>query len=233
MIHNLKSSKSIIARLYRNLGSNKELNESDIIEWVADALNMIGAYPQFKEVSTILTVENHNVKLPCGFVYLKDITFNGKPLMWSSKSAANNYNCPDCNTIPTCCSEYNFYIQDGCLNTNITEGELCIVYLSVPVDEEGFPLIPDDIYYDKALESYVTYMLDRIEFRGGRIPEAVYKESKQDWLFYVNSARGSAYMPDASKLEQLKNIWVRLIPKQNEYQNSFRNLETRERRNIR
>lgn len=233
MITQFKSSKAIIAGLYRDLGNNTELNESDIIEWLAESLAMIGSYPQLLEKPDILTVSNHKVKLPCDFVYLKDITFNGRPLSWSSLSAANNYQCEECNKVPTCCTDYNFYISDGYINTSLSEGDLCIVYLSIPVDEDGFPLVPDDVYFDKALKAYVTYMFDKIQFRRGAIPEAVYKESKQDWLFYVNSARGSAYMPDSAKMDKLSKIWVRLIPKQHEYSNSFRNLENHERRNLR
>lgn len=232
MIHKFKSSKSIIAGLYRDLGINTEINEGDVIEWVGEALSLIGSYPQLKEEAKILTVENHTVKLPCDFVYLKDINYQGKPLYWSSKSNVTNYNCPDCNVIPTCCTEHNFYIQDGCLNTSLSSGDLCIVYLGIPVDEEGFPLVPDDVYFDKALKAYVIYILDKQQFRRGILPEAVYKESKQDWLFYVNSARGSAYMPDASMMDKIKKIWVRLIPKPHEYSNNFLNLENHEKRNL-
>lgn len=233
MIVNFKSSKALIAGLYRDLGINTELDESSIIEWVGEALSMIGSYAQNKEVSTILTVTNHTVTLPCDFIYPKDVTFQGKPLSWSTKSAANNYKCEECEKIPKCCTEYNFYISDGCLNTSLESGDLCIVYQAIPVDEEGFPLVPDNVYFDKALKAYVTYMLDKIQFRRGLIPEVVYRESSRDWLFYVNSARGSAYMPDASQMERLKRVWVRLIPKQSEYSNGFRNLESRERRNLR
>lgn len=233
MIVRNKSIKSIIAGLYRDLGVNTEINEQEIVEWVAEALNLIGSYAQLEEVSSIITIANHRVLLPCGFLYPKDITFRGKSLSWSTKSAANNYQCEDCNRIPTCCTDYNFYISDGYIHTSLPEGDLCIVYLSIPVDEEGYPLVPDNVYFDKALKAYCTYMLDRIQFRRGLIPDKVYQESKVDWLFYVNSARGSANMPDSAQMERLKRIWVRLIPKQGEYANGFRNIESAERRNLR
>lgn len=233
MITRFKSIKSIIAGLYRDLGTNTEINEQDVVEWVAESLSMIGSYAQLEEISTVLNVVNHRVELPCSLVYVKDLTHNGRPLSWSSKSAANNYNCPECNQLPTCCTDYNFYIQDGILNTSLTEGDLCLVYVGVPVDEEGYPLVPDDVYFDKALKAYVTYMFDKIQFRKGLLPDAVYKESKQDWLFYVNSARGSANMPDTAKLDKLQKIWVRLIPKPHEFNTGFRNLENHERRNLR
>lgn len=233
MITNFKSIKSIIAGLYRDLGSNVEINESDLIEWCSEALSMIGSYAQNKEVSTVLTVANHTVVLPCDFIYPKDITHNGKALSWSTKSAANNYKCDTCNSIPTCCTDYNFYISDGCLNTSLESGDLCIVYQAIPVDEDGFPLVPDNVYFDKALKAYVTYMLDKIQFRRGLIPEVVFRMSEKDWYFYVNSARGSAYMPDAAQMDRLQKVWVRLIPKPHEFSNNFRNLENHERRNLR
>jgi hypothetical protein len=232
-ITRFKSVKSIIAGLYRDLGTNTEINEQDTVEWIGEALNMIGSYPQLQEVSTVLTVANHRVELPCDFAYLKDLTHKDRPMYWSAKSAANNYNCPDCNDIPTCCTDYNFYIQDGYINTSVESGDLCMVYLGIPVDEEGYPLVPDEVYFDKALKAYVTHMLDRIQFRKGLLPEVVFRLSEKDWYFYVNSARGAAYMPNAAQMERIKNVWVRLIPKPNEYATGFRNLETRERRNLR
>ena len=232
MITKFKSSKSIIAGLYRDLGNNTELNEADIIEWINEAMSLIGSYPQMNEESSVLTIANNRVSLPCNFVYIKDITYQGRPMMWSSKSAANNYNCPECNTIPTCCAQYNFYIQDGFINTNIVEGDICIVYLAIPVDEEGFPLVPDNVYFDKALKSYVTYMLDRIQFRKAQIPKDLLMMSEKDWLFYVGSAKGSAYMPSVAQMERLKNVWVSLIPRQNEYANGFRGLEGPQQRKL-
>lgn len=233
MITNFKSVKTIIAGLYRDLGINTEINEQDVVEWVAEALNLIGSYSQMNEISAVITVANHRVKLPCDFVYPKDITYLGRPLSWATKSASNNYQCEECNDIPSCCTDYNFYIEDGYINTSLETGDLCIVYLGVPVDEDGYPLVPNDVYFDKALKSYVTYMLDRMQFRRGLVPEVVFRISEKDWLFYVNSARGSANMPDSSQMERLKSVWVRLIPKQNSYANGFRDIASRERKNLR
>lgn len=233
MITRFKSMKSIIAGLYRDLGINTEIHEGDVIEWGSEAMSMIGSYAQMEEIATTLSVVNHRVELPCSFVYMKDITYNNKPLSWSTKSAANNYQCPECNQLPTCCTDYNFYISDGYLNTSLETGELCVVYLGVPVDEDGYPLVPDDVYFDKALKSYVTYMLDKIQFRKGLIPEVVFRMSEKDWYFYVNSARGSANMPDAAMYDRIQKTWVRLIPKPHGYASGFRHMENHERRNLR
>jgi len=231
MINKFKSIKSILAGLYRDLGVNTELNESDLYEWCAEALMLIGSYPQYTEETVMLDVDNHTCGLPNNFLYIKGATVNGKPLAWNNKSIASNYNCPECK-IPTCCTEHNFYIRDCNIYTSLNCGKLCFTYLGIPVDEDGYPLMPDDVYFDKALKSYCTYMLDRIQFRKGTLPQQVFTMSERDWLWYVNSARGSAYMPDTATMNRLKNIWVRLIPQQRAYENNFNSLGQPEQRRI-
>jgi hypothetical protein len=230
--------QTVVNRLYRQLGINTEINESEVIEWTSDALLMIGSYYQFVEKSECLELIDGKAKLPCGFYKLVDIAYQGFPVSWATNQMASNYQCEGCQ-IPQCCTEFTFYINNDYLITNInsTNGSpdntnICIVYLSVPVDDNGYPMIPDDIYYMRALESYVTYRMDYREWRKGKLADKVYKDSEAAWLFYVNSARGSANMPNIAELEKLKNIWQRLIPLQGEYNRHFSNLGKQQNRRL-
>ncbi len=238
MITEFVSFKTIFASLYRNLGNNFELNEQDCIEWGAEALSMIGAYGQYEEISDCITIANGKVKLPCGFDKLVDISYNNIPLNWATNTNAKNYQCSNCN-IPVCSGscDYTFYINNSYLITNIKnhddlEANLCIIYLGIPVDEEGYPLIPSDIYYNKAITSYIIMMLDFQDFRKGKITDKVYEESKFNWSFYVNSARGAANMPSKAQLENFKNLMTRLASRPNLYKTGFRNLSNPENLNL-
>jgi hypothetical protein len=82
----------------------------------------------------------------------------------------------------------------------------------------------------EATAKYVTYMLDYREWRKGNIPDKIINKSEQDWLFYVNSARGSANMPNERQMANLKNIWTKMIPDMNGDTNFFKQNATRERR---
>lgn len=236
MITGYVSIKQVIAKLYRDLGINEEISEINIVEWIAEALNIIGAYGQYKEVSECLPLVNGKAKLPCEFYKLVNINYKGHPVYWATNTNANNYQCENCN-IPVCVNncKYTFYMNDSYLISNInTENEdnICIVYLAMPKDEDGYPLIPDDVYYNKALVAYVTHMLDYQDWRKGKTTDKVFNKSEQDWLFYVNSARGAANMPNIAQLERLKNVWRRMLPLTNEYDRSFINLGNKENRNI-
>lgn len=222
MINGVISYKVIIDKLYRDLGINEEIPEGDIIEWFNEALLFIGAFSQFQSKTYILNVVDHKAHLPGGFYKLQSIAYGNNPLYWSGNSLLNNWCCEDC-TISICTDcDNTFYIDNYCLYTSVSEGDVCITYLSLPVDEEGYPAIPDDVYYIEACKAYVVKQIDWREWRKGRVADKVYQDSQARWDFYVQAARGSANMPNASKLEELKNVLVRLIPQQNQYARFFK-----------
>ena len=235
MITGYISSKVIINKLYRDLQLNSQLDEVDIQEWVAEALKLIGAYGQFREVSDCIELNKGKAKLPCDFYKLVDIHYDGIPMYWSSNVNASNYQCPGCD-IPVCDNcDLTFYINSSHLITNINvehTAKVCLIYLALPVDEENYPLIPEDVYYEKAVTSYVIHMRDYADWRKGKITDKVFKKSEQDWLFYVNSAKGSANMPNTAQLDNIHSIWNRLIPNPNAYRRFFDGFNRRERRRL-
>lgn len=240
MISGYISFNTVIAKIYRTLGNNNELNYGDMVEWAAEALSLIGAYSQYDEISECLTLTNGKAKLPCGFYKLVDINYKNKPVYWATNTNAHNYQCHNCR-IPACSGggcQYTFYINDSYLISNIedendVESNICIVYLGIPVDEEGIPLIPDNVYYQKAIESFIIYMLDYQDWRKSKIADKIYLDSEKNWLFYVNSARGAANMPNTAQLEQLKNVMRRLLPASNDYKKGFKNYDQGEQLNLR
>ena len=158
---------------------------------------------------------------------------------WATNTNAANYQCTNCQ-IPICSNgrcEYTFYLNDNYVITNINldtnlEDNVCIVYLAMPVCEDGYPMIPDDVYFQKAIVAYITHMLDRQEWRKGKIADKVFQESEKEWLFYVKAAKGAANMPNSAQLERIKNVWRRMLPLTNEYDRGFINLGKKENRNI-
>jgi hypothetical protein len=240
MISGFTSINKILATIYRDLGVNYEINEGDAYEWIAEGLSLIGAYSQYEEISECLTLVNGKAKLPCGFYKLVDANYKNHPIYWATNTNANNYQCHDCR-IPVCQNEicrYTFYLNDSYMITNINdhdnlEANVCIVYLGVPTDEEGLPLIPDDVYYVKALTSYVIHKLDYQDWRKGKIADKVFDKSEKEWLFYVNSAKGAANMPNVAQLENLKNIMRKLLPVTNDFKRGFKNFNKGEQTNLR
>lgn len=236
MISGYTNLNTLIAKVYRTLQNNDEVNFNDCAEWAAEALGLIGAFGQYTQQTSCLELVNGKAKLPLNLHKLSDIRYNHQPVYWSNNSSATNYGCSNCQ-IPICNDnncQYTFYINNSYLISNIMDNpaNICITYLGIPVDEDGIPLIPDDTLYHKAVESFIIHNLDYASWRKGKITDKVFEKSEQNWLWYVNAARGAGNMPNLAQLESLGNIMTRLMPLKNEYARSFRNNGKRENLNL-
>ena len=236
MINKFISINTIFAKIYRDLNLNYEISETNVIEWCAEALSLIGAYSQYEQITTYLDVNEHNKsKLPCGFEKLVDINYCGTPLYWNTNTNRHNFECSNCKIPDYCGCGNTFYINNNYIFYDIplSEGDkkIELTYLGIPTDENGYPLVPDNIYFIKALTAYVVFMLDKQEWRKGKIADKVYYDSEKDWLFYVNSAKAAANMPNIAQLENIKNTLRRLIPVTNDYSTGFKRFNKQEKLN--
>jgi hypothetical protein len=83
MIYKTTSVKRVIAKVFTDLDLQEgEHRVSDMIEWAGEALEKIGAFPSFinkvtgKDNNPILEVSNYQVKLPCDFHSMIQVSFS-------------------------------------------------------------------------------------------------------------------------------------------------------------
>lgn len=124
--------------------------------------------------------------------------------------------------------QHNYWVNNHHIKTSFKNGTIFIAYMAIPVDDDGFPLIPDDISYREALYRYITMKLMYPSYLQGKLRDRQWDEMVQSWHNYCAQARGAANMPDIGMLENLKNQWVRLMPNINQFNTFFNNLNTQE-----
>lgn len=116
-----------------------------------------------------------------------------------------------------------YFIKPGWIVTNKDKGFIKLAYKSIPVDERGYPLIPDLASYQEAVYWYVVMKLSFPKFMSGKLGGSTskyaskyafqsYSEVKQQWYFYRNQAYAEAMMPTADDMQNIKNDWNKLIP---------------------
>lgn len=247
MIYKYTSIKTIVDGLYRDLGIQEQVNFFDVVEWCGEALEAIGVHGQYQHITSCIDICNYRAPLPCNFHKLLQIEYKGYPLR-IAPSTFNNViptTRPDSTDltingmpqefpqliapVPSNVQEFTYTINDNFIYTNFEEGTINMAYVGIPVDEDNLPLIPDNYYFIKAIKAYVTYMLDYQKWRTNQISKDVYMDSKSKWDWYCGGAKGAGLMPNIDKAESIKNQWVRLLPKQNEYDSFFKNLANKER----
>ena len=121
----------------------------------------------------------------------------------------------------------NFTINSNYITFNIKEGKVCMAYYAFPLDEEGFPLVPDDVKYKRACSSYLQMKIDYILWRQSMLADKVYMKSEEDWKWNVASASSHIKMPDVNQMEGLRRQLTKMVVRTEDFASGFSNINTR------
>ncbi len=117
-------------------------------------------------------------------------------------------------------NEYDWFaVEMGWLTTSFADGVVRLYYKSQPLDENGFPLIPDNENYKQAIYWYVRAMMI-----GAGYKDTVYNEGDLMHRFETCARRAinEITYPTPEEKEQQLKVQVRLIPPTNYYENFYR-----------
>ena len=164
---------------------------------------------------------------------LEGIYFNTKgggvglePLCYSASTFHKSMHCDDC--VNQYADHKESYIIDcDYIKTSFPSGKVCISYTAFPIDEDCFPMVPDDISYKEAMFWYIykQMLLGGYDKPNNRID---YNFADQKWKYYCSQARNAANYPDIERYESYMNQWVRLVPDINRHAAFFEELGDRE-----
>ena len=147
-------------------------------------------------------------------------------LAYCTTNFPKNAHCENCvNELAT--GEDCYYVDDNMIKTSFPRGKVCLSYTAFPVDDDCYPMVPDDISYKEAMFWYVYKKM----LLGGMPPTnngIQYDFAEQQWKYYCTQARNAANFPDIDKYESFLDQWVRLIPNINRHAEGFITLGARE-----
>lgn len=239
------SVDTIIAKVYRDMGLSETIDTGDAIEWAGEAMDLIGATVHLLEKVAPLKVENYRAKLPCDLYYVT--TAAGKPIadivnydecdlqtetfipMRYSTDAYHHWRCGKSED-HCCSSSVTYTMNDDYIFPNFETGYILLSYSAMPVDDNGYPKIPDDAKFKEAVAGHIKWRLGFIQWMNGKMPGAVYQKLEQDRDWYIGAAQNRDKMPSIDMAESLKNNWLRLIPKINQHQDGFKSSGDQEHR---
>ncbi len=148
------------------------------------------------------------------------------PLSYGSSTFPEGIHCEDCvNSISN--AKDSYIIDCDYIKTSFPTGQICLTYKAFPVDDECYPLVPDDISYKEAM---FWYIFKKMLLGGFQKPNLKmdYPQAEQLWSKYCAQARANAVFPDIDRMESFMNQWVRLVPDLNRHEFFFEELNTRE-----
>ena len=124
--------------------------------------------------------------------------------------------------------ELAFKTQGRIIYTSFPEGAVEIAYKSIPVDEDGFPLIIDNETYLNALEAYIKKQVFTVKFDQQKIPAAVLQNTQRDYATAAANLDTEFTTPSYSEAEAMSRFMTSLIPSVIKFERGFKHLGDRQ-----
>jgi hypothetical protein len=114
-----------------------------------------------------------------------------------------------------------YKIQGNIIYTSLESGELEISYLSISTDEDGYPLLPDNSSFTRALELYIKKQWFTILFDLGKINPAVLHNVQQEYAWAVGDCQTEFNRMSLDQAESFYNSWRTMILRDHQHSSGF------------
>ena len=220
MISKFTSSKAVVAKIYTDLNLQKSIRDQDLIEWIGEALEYMSINAFYVKKRIELDIKNYKAKLPCDFVSVIAVEYGGIGLTASNSPRLATLDQEEVKFISA--SQDTYQVRYPFIITDTTQnGKIRVYYNAFPVDEEGYPLVPDIIEYKEACLKYVHYKISYAAFVADQTPLQKYDYVKREWQIALNAAVAIGAMPDPDVAIGIAQRWNRLIPNFLEHKQMF------------
>lgn len=207
------SIKVILDKLLRN-PMLSDITLESVIDYTVDFFQIVGVPRMFETKIQDIQIQDHRGLLPCDWVDTIQVKYNDVCM----REATGSFHIRDFDSIdPT------FIIQGNYIYTSMKDCCVSMSYRAIAVDDEGFPLLPDNSKFTRALESYVKLQYYNILFDLGKIQPAVYQNAQQQYAFNVGACETEFHRLDLSRAESFFNSFRTLLPRERSFYQGFKN----------
>ena len=114
-----------------------------------------------------------------------------------------------------------YMVQGDTIFYGFPNGEVTIAFKSFPLDQYGYPKVPDDEKYIRAVVIYLAYRHITKLYYSGNAPRELYQEIKSDYVFAAGAISTHSKMPNVATMEHIKQLHTRLNPLYTYAQHAF------------
>ncbi len=204
------------------------ITEAAVANYIADVIALIGAPMAYHDKVQTIQICNYRAELPCDLLYIqqtrkRESAGQLRPMRYSSdtfQSAYHEVGSPDFFSKPSN-YDFSYSLNNGMIYTSFSDGVIEMSYKAIPVDEEGFPLIPDNVKFVRAVEEYIKLQWYRIQWGLGKIADKVYQDVKQEYAWAVGAANTAAQLMTIDQAETFRAAFTRILSNTTAAQKSF------------
>lgn len=204
--------KNILDKLLRH-PLLQDLSLETAVDYTVDFMRIVGVPRIFTEKVVEIETNAYRAKLPCDYYQIIQVRpIGGAALTYSTdsffaggKSAYNN----------------TYKIQGNIIYTSLENSKLELAYLAIETDKDGYPLLPDNSSFTRALELYIKKQWFTVLFDLGKITPAVLQNTQQEYAWAVGDCQSEFNRLSIDQMEALSNSWRTMILRNNQHSSGF------------
>lgn len=124
--------------------------------------------------------------------------------------------------------EPSFKTQGRIIFTSFPAGMIEVSYKSIPVDDDGFPMLIDNEVYLSALKAYIKQEIFTIKFDMGILQAGILQNAQQEYCWAAARLNSELQIPSQSEMESIARAFNTMIPNMRSFDRGFVDLGNRE-----
>lgn len=227
MTHNYISIRQILSDILDH-PLLKDISLERAVNHAIHFIRIVGMPKAFDEKTELVEIENYRGLLPCDLNSIIQVRTHNE--------CGNYHGIFRYTTDSFHMSEYKqgsydltYKVQGNVIFTSMKEGTIEIAYKALHVDSDGYPMIPDNSSFIRALELYIKKQCFTVLFDLGKINQAVYSNVCQEYAWAVGQAQSDLVRPSIDEMESITNMWHTLVQRSNQHSSGFKYNSVREK----
>ena len=201
----------------------QDLSLETAVDYTIDFMRIVGMPRMFTEKVVRIPIDKYRALLPCDYYQTIQVRIPGGHALVYSTDSFHMSNKGNSST---------YKIQGNIIYTSIESGELELAYLAISTDADGYPLLPDNSSFTRALELYIKKQWFTILFDLGKITSAVLQNTQQEYAWAVGDCQSEFNRMSIDQMEAFSNSWRTMILRDHQHSSGFIGDGTRQTLNI-
>ena len=196
----------------------KDVSFERAVNYTVHFMRIVGCPRMFEEKTALVEIENYRGMIPCDFNDIIQVRTHNS---CDRKNYRVFRHTTDSFHMSNKGNSSTYKIQGNIIYTSIESGELELAYLAISTDADGYPLLPDNSSFTRALELYIKKQWFTILFDLGKITSAVLQNTQQEYAWAVGDCQSEFNRMSIDQMEAFSNSWRTMILRDHQHSSGF------------
>ena len=206
----------------------KTLKLDAALRWTKEVITLVNNPEFLKQEIEKIQIVNYKGTLPSNFLRCIKVDVLKNNIRVSTITSSNPFLKDNSYFNKSIKDTYSYQLLGNYIIMDFEEGEIQMAYTSLPIDEDGYIMIPDNVALVQAVMCYIKYKHLEILNDIGQVDFCKVEKEEQNYLWYVGKAQSEQFMDNFDKLESVKNIVGQLYPNRNQHEIDYLNVGRKE-----